>query len=246
MILLHGPFPRPIAHGGAAFGAIAHSYSRSRSPLGRLRLRGHIARTTPTRNSSSNWTANRSNGEWGTRESVQRVEDAHGPVLLPRHRNAHGHRRSGEQQEPPRGHAPQPPGTGRQFAFAPHGEGQRRASVSVPGDRKCAAKMFRADADGIAFRDDANEVVDFHALRHTFITNLARGKVHPKIAQALARHSTITLTMDRYTHTDLGEQADALLPNPHATGSGSKDSLGVPLGVKTRQAGDCGRLRWTF
>ena len=53
-------------------------------------------------------------------------------------------------------------------------------------------------------------MVDFHALRHTFVTNLARGKVHPKIAQALARHSTIALTMDRYTHTDLGEQADAL------------------------------------
>ena len=82
----------------------------------------------------------------------------------------------------------------------------------IPKDRKCAAKMFRADADaaGIVFRDAANEVVDFHALRHTFVTNLARGKVHPKIAQALARHSTISLTMDRYTHTDLGEQADAL------------------------------------
>ena len=82
----------------------------------------------------------------------------------------------------------------------------------IPKDRKCAAKMFRADVDaaGIVFRDAANEVVDFHALRHTFVTNLARGKVHPKIAQALARHSTISLTMDRYTHTDLGEQADAL------------------------------------
>ncbi len=95
----------------------------------------------------------------------------------------------------------------------------------IPKDRKKAAKMFRADADaaGIVFRDEANEVVDFHALRHTFVTNLARGKVHPKIAQALARHSTITLTMDRYSHTDLGEQADALkgLPSvPTAGGNG--------------------------
>ena len=39
----------------------------------------------------------------------------------------------------------------------------------------------------------------FHALRHTFITNLARSGVHPKTAQSLARHSTITLTMDRYS-----------------------------------------------
>jgi hypothetical protein len=54
------------------------------------------------------------------------------------------------------------------------------------------------------------------------VTNLARGKVHPKFAQALARHSTITLTMDRYSHTDLGEQADALkvLPSlPTAPGT---------------------------
>ncbi len=39
-----------------------------------------------------------------------------------------------------------------------------------------------------------------HALRHTFISNLARAGIHPKTAQALARHSTITLTLDRYSH----------------------------------------------
>src|SRR5262249_32847197 len=58
---------------------------------------------------------------------------------------------------------------------------------------------------------------DFHALRHTFITNLANGGVHPKTAQALARHSTITLTMDRYSHSLMGEQADALAALPTIT-----------------------------
>jgi len=53
-------------------------------------------------------------------------------------------------------------------------------------------------------------VADFHSLRHSFISNLARGGVHPKVAQALARHSTIVLAMDRYSHTLVGEQADAL------------------------------------
>lgn len=47
-------------------------------------------------------------------------------------------------------------------------------------------------------------------LRHTFISNLARGGVHPKIAQQLARHSTITLTLDRYTHSITGDLASAL------------------------------------
>jgi integrase len=41
------------------------------------------------------------------------------------------------------------------------------------------AKMFRADlkAAGITYRDDAGLVADFHSLRHTFISNLARGGV---------------------------------------------------------------------
>jgi integrase len=112
---------------------------------------------------------------------------------------------------------------------------------SIPKDRKCAAKMFRADVDaaGIVFRDDAKEVVDCHALRHTFITNLARGTVHPKIAQALARHSTITLTMDRYTHSDLGEQADALnvLPNPLTAGGTKPVHLASCLASKHAKQG---------
>src|SRR5262249_28816116 len=58
---------------------------------------------------------------------------------------------------------------------------------------------------------------DFHALRHTFITNLANGGVHPKVAQALARHSTITLTMDRYSHTLVEEQSAALAALPDLT-----------------------------
>lgn len=51
---------------------------------------------------------------------------------------------------------------------------------------------------------------DFHALRHQFISNLARGGAHPKEAQALARHSTITLTMDRYTHLGIMDLTAAL------------------------------------
>ena len=63
------------------------------------------------------------------------------------------------------------------------------------------AAMIRADlaAAEIAYRDEAGRVGDFHALRHTFITNLVRGGANPKDAQQLARHSTIGLTMDRYT-----------------------------------------------
>ena len=51
---------------------------------------------------------------------------------------------------------------------------------------------------------------DFHALRHTFITNLAGSGVHPKLAKELARHSTITLTMDRYAHVSVLDMHAAL------------------------------------
>lgn len=62
---------------------------------------------------------------------------------------------------------------------------------------------------GIAFRT-AGWYLDFHALRHQFPSTLARSGVHPKVAQKLARLSTITLTMDRYRHLDLAELGDAL------------------------------------
>ncbi|MCX5670458.1 MAG: hypothetical protein NTU94_03950 [Planctomycetota bacterium] len=53
-------------------------------------------------------------------------------------------------------------------------------------------------------------MVDFHALRHMFITRLARSGVVPAVAKSLARHSTIVLTMDHYTHTLIGDERAAL------------------------------------
>lgn len=55
---------------------------------------------------------------------------------------------------------------------------------------------------GIPYKDSAGRVVDFHALRHSYITHLVMSGMNPKIVQKLARHSTITLTLDRYTHVE--------------------------------------------
>jgi len=52
--------------------------------------------------------------------------------------------------------------------------------------------------------------VDFHGLRHTFITRLARSGASPAVAKTLARHSTITLTMDHYTHLRVEDTRAAL------------------------------------
>ncbi len=54
------------------------------------------------------------------------------------------------------------------------------------------------------------ERADFHALRHSFVSMLASSGVHPKTAQMLARHSTITLTMDRYSHVRLADLSPAV------------------------------------
>ncbi len=62
-------------------------------------------------------------------------------------------------------------------------------------------RAARERSDFLAAVDTAGRVADFHALRHTFVTNLARSGVHPSVAQALARHSDIRLTLGTYTHS---------------------------------------------
>ena len=77
---------------------------------------------------------------------------------------------------------------------------------------KHAAEMLRIDLDaaGIAYRDEEGRVADFHALRHSYITLLSRSGVSPKVAQELARHSDIRLTMQTYTHAGLYDLAAAV------------------------------------
>jgi integrase len=84
-------------------------------------------------------------------------------------------------------------------------------------------------AAGIAKVDESGGIVDFHSLRHTFGTLLAASGVHPKVAQDLMRHSTITLTMGIYTHTNLENRMGALdkLPDLRAAKGGDQ---GVAFG----------------
>lgn len=73
------------------------------------------------------------------------------------------------------------------------------------------AEMLRADlaAAGIPYETKAG-IVDFHSLRHSYITHLAASGLNPKTVQKLARHSTITLTLDRYFHLEDGDLRKAL------------------------------------
>jgi integrase len=69
----------------------------------------------------------------------------------------------------------------------------------------------------LTYRDARGRVFDFHALRHWYISNLALIGLHPKVAQSLARHSTITLTMDFYTHLELFDVAGSVNNLPHTS-----------------------------
>jgi integrase len=98
--------------------------------------------------------------------------------------------------------------TSRPVFSLPHGEG---------------AAMLRKDLDraGIAYRDEAGRVFDFHALRCQCATLADQVGVSPRVVQRLMRHSSLDMT-NRYTRpraVDI-ENAAAALPSlrPHGVG----------------------------
>lgn len=68
-----------------------------------------------------------------------------------------------------------------------------------------------------AFENHGIQGVTPHGLRKTFCSQLARAKVHPKVAQTLMGHSDISLTMKVYTEVDDDQLKEAvnLLPSLH-------------------------------
>ena len=67
----------------------------------------------------------------------------------------------------------------------------------------------------IPYRDEADRVFDFHALRGQFATSLARSGVSLAAARELMRHSTVDLTAKHYTHYSLEDRRSALNKLPH-------------------------------
>jgi hypothetical protein len=79
----------------------------------------------------------------------------------------------------------------------------------------------RLKSDFLCYCDHDGLFADFHSMRHMFITSLERAGVRPKMAQTLARHSDIRLTLGVYTHVELDDQTAAIaaLPGPPTTNS---------------------------
>ena len=74
----------------------------------------------------------------------------------------------------------------------------------------------REQSDFLAYQNHDGLFADFHSCRHHFITSLERAGIRPKMAQPLARHSDIRLTLQTYTHVELHDQTAAIraLPRP--------------------------------
>ncbi len=79
------------------------------------------------------------------------------------------------------------------------------------------------ETDFLCYCNHDGLFADFHSMRHLFITSLERAGVRPKMAQVLARHSDIRLTMGLYTHVELNDQTAAIgaLPGPPTGKNGS-------------------------
>ena len=80
-------------------------------------------------------------------------------------------------------------------------------------------KELRTKSDFLVYENAAGEVADFHSFRHAYISSIVNGGASVKVAQELARHSTPTLTIGRYTHTRLHDLQGALdaLPTTNTT-----------------------------
>ena len=82
-------------------------------------------------------------------------------------------------------------------------------TAPTPQERKA-----REESSFLLSPDGAGHVVDFHCLRHTAGSLLAAAQVHPKVAQSIMRHSSIELTMSRYTHVYAGQETAAVAALP--------------------------------
>ena len=68
----------------------------------------------------------------------------------------------------------------------------------------------RERSDFLRYLDSDNKQADFHSLRHSYLSRLGRSGASAKVMQKLARHSTVELTLGRYTHANLHDLAAAV------------------------------------
>ena len=94
----------------------------------------------------------------------------------------------------------------------------------------------REVSDFLRHTDSAGRVVDFHGLRHTFISRVVESGASVKVAQELSRHSTPTLTIGRYAHARLYDLSAALEKLPSTQPARSKHNVMKATGTDGKLA----------
>jgi len=99
-------------------------------------------------------------------------------------------------------------------------------------------KGAREKTDFLKYCDDSGLFADFHSHRHVFITSLERANVSPKMAQTLARHSDVRLTLGVYTHVGSTRRlrSNRSTPRRPETAQGMTRQSSRPLGLTGRTA----------
>jgi len=122
------------------------------------------------------------------------------------------------------------------------------AAFKMPDKTSDMIKADLADA-GISYVDESGRYADFHSLRHTTGSLLAASGAHPKVAQSLMRHSTIDLTLSRYTHIYGGQESEAVNNLPDLSLPSSKykaaatGTEGTEKNLASYLALSCGKQR---
>ena len=96
-------------------------------------------------------------------------------------------------------------------------------------------RRSREESTFLSYRDRSGRVADFHSLRHITGSLLAASGAHPKVAQAVMRHSDINLTMSRYSHVYVGQEADAVAALPDL--SLPAEQVAIATGTDGKSAG---------
>ena len=86
-----------------------------------------------------------------------------------------------------------------------------------PVCRQTPERAERERADFLKHIDADGRVLDFHGTRHTYISGIVASGASVKTCQELARHSTPTLTIGRYSHARLHDLTAALEALPETT-----------------------------
>jgi integrase len=68
----------------------------------------------------------------------------------------------------------------------------------------------RAASDFLLPKNAKGETIDFHALRHTYISQLARSGVSPKVLMDLARHGKLDMSLGTYSHAGDAEKREGV------------------------------------